>query len=84
LFTLSPTTITYIKALANNPRWNELIIMYTPQPESFIWESHSTATDGKQYPDIETHSAQPPLPDENFNKKPNNSKKRPNRLFKGQ
>jgi len=51
--------------------------MYNPLPERFIWESNSTATDGKQYPDIETHSAQPGLPYENFNKKPNNAKKRP-------
>ena len=50
--------------------------MYSPLPERFVWESNSTATDGKQCPDIETHSAQPGLPDENFNKKPNNAKQR--------
>jgi len=51
--------------------------MYSPLPERFIWKSNSTATDGKQYPDIEKHSAQPGLPDENSNKKPNKAKKRP-------
>ena len=46
------------KALANHPRWMSLVIMYSSLPERFIWESNSTATDGKQYPDIEKHSAQ--------------------------
>jgi len=50
--------------------------MYSPLQERFIWDSNSTTTDGKQYPDIEKHSAQPGLPDENFNKKPNNTKKK--------
>ena len=36
------------------------IIMSSPPLEGFIWKSNSTATDGKQYPDIEEH-ATPPL-----------------------
>ena len=36
------------------------VILSSPLLERFIWKSNSIATDGKQYPDIEKHSA-PPL-----------------------
>jgi len=36
-----------------------LVNMFSPLPEKFVWKSNCTATDGKQYPDIENHSAQP-------------------------
>ena len=35
------------------------VIMSSPLLERFIWKSNSTAIDGKQYPDIEKHSAHP-------------------------
>jgi len=46
-------------ALANHPRWMSKVIMSSPLPERFIWESNSTAIDGKQYLRIGKHYALP-------------------------
>jgi len=62
LFTPSPKTVAYIKPqrTCKSSTLDELrYYVCSPLPERFIWKNNSTATDGKQYPDMEKYSAQP-------------------------